>query len=310
MLIRREAELGAKLAPLRSDGAPLVLIPTMGDLHEGHLSLVRMGATLGRVVVSIFVNPIQFGPGEDFDAYPRNLDRDLEMLSKEPCAAVFAPEAGEFYRPGDQTFVTVGRIAEPLCGASRPGHMSGVATVVTKLFLIVKPDAAVFGQKDAQQCLLIDRLVQDLRLPVRLAFAPTVRESDGVALSSRNRYLDENQRIEAKRLGRALEKARELLESGERSTERIEQALADIIDGEDCKLDYAELRSVPDLEHLTHPEGRILIAVSAQLGPARLIDNLCLDVSPGGVTEAPLIDASVPEAVVAALAAERERRND
>jgi len=219
LLTRTAAELRSRLAAVRAAADPVVLVPTMGDLHDGHLSLVREAARHGRVVVSVFVNPTQFAPGEDFEAYPRDLERDLARLATEPAlAAVFAPAVETMYPPGDATVVRVGRLSEPLCGAHRPGHFEGVCTVVAKLFGLVRPDLAVFGQKDAQQCLVLQRMAEDLRLGVRLVFAPTVREDDGLALSSRNRYLDTTQRAEALRLYRALTAGRAALAGGERDT--------------------------------------------------------------------------------------------
>ncbi len=280
----------ARLDSLRG-GRPLVLVPTMGALHEGHLSLVRLAAEIGPVVVSIFVNPTQFGPDEDLDAYPRNLDADLDLLRPLSVAAVFAPDAGQMYGGPGEVTVEPGRRAAGLCGASRPGHFRGVLTVVAKLFGLVRPEVAVFGRKDAQQCLVIDEMVRDLCFPVRLIDGATVREPDGLAMSSRNRYLDDGDRRRALCLQRALQKARGLIAAGERETGALEAAMAEelaVADG----LDYAAVRSVPELETIERVEGRVLLAVAAQVGPARLIDNLVLEVGDRGVMETGLLQSA------------------
>jgi len=263
----------------------------MGDLHEGHLSLVRRASTFGRVVVSVFVNPTQFTPGEDFDSYPRDLDRDLQLLGGEAgLVAVFAPDVATMYPSGHDTVVEVGELTQPLCGAFRPGHFRGVCTVVAKLFGLVGPDVAVFGQKDAQQCLVVGRMVADLGMGVRLEFAPTVREPDGLAMSSRNRYLDAGQRQDALRLSRALGAARAALEAGVRSTARIEATMA--LELQPLRVDYAQARRLPDLGHPDEIASRTLLAIAAHVGRARLIDNLLLSVSETKVLEMPLLEGS------------------
>ncbi len=284
MIVLRGAADLARLDAWRQPG-PLVFVPTMGALHEGHLSLVRQGAQWGPVVVSIFVNPTQFGPGEDFRSYPRDLDADLALLRDTPVAAVFAPAVADVYgEPGEVT-VRAGRRAAGLCGASRPGHFDGVLTVVAKLLGMVRPDLAIFGRKDAQQCLVIDQMVRDLRLPVRLVDAPTVREPDGLAMSSRNRYLGPAERARALGLWRALEVGRARLAAGERTTAAMAAELA-ATDG----VDYAEARVVPELERPEElPEATVLLAVAARLGRARLIDNIVLRLSPQGVEETGLL---------------------
>ncbi len=287
--IEDEAALRAQVRELRAAARPVVLVPTMGDLHDGHLSLVRLGATLGAVVVSIFVNPTQFGPGEDFQSYPRDLRRDLELLAPLDVVAVFAPTAERMYGAGDSTWVEVVGLAAPLCGAFRPGHFRGVTTVVAKLFGLVQPDIAVFGQKDAQQGLILHRMTRDLRLPVRIVIAPTVRDADGLALSSRNRYLSPSDRVEALRLHGALRAGQRALEGGERSVARVEEAMRHAL-GTHLRFDYAELCTVPDLAHPAAARGRMLLAVAAHVGSARLIDNLCLEVRDDGVAEAPLLE--------------------
>ena len=283
--------------------APLVLVPTMGDLHEGHLSLVRVGAELGDVVVSIFVNPTQFAPGEDYDRYPRRLQADLERLAPFGVRGVLAPSVEEMYPPGESTRVEVRGLQDPLCGRHREGHFLGVTTVCTKLFAGVRPDLAVFGQKDAQQCLLLHRLVRDLLFDVDLVFAPTVREGDGLAMSSRNRYLEGEERSVAAGLSSSLQSGLETLRTGERDTAAVESVLLARLQSGGVDVDYAEVRTVPDLEHPARVEGRVLLAVAGRVGAARLIDNLCLEVDASEVREAPLVDACTPEAARARWAA-------
>jgi pantoate--beta-alanine ligase len=308
--IRTVRELDRSLEGLRGAGERVVFVPTMGDLHAGHLALAREAARLGPVVVSIFVNPTQFGPREDFGSYPRDLDGDRAKLEEvDGMALVFAPSAEEVYPAGDSTFVEVEGVGEPLEGRHRPGHLRGVATVVTKLLLMVRPDAAVFGQKDAQQCLVVERLVDDLRLPVDLVFAPTVREDDGLACSSRNRYLQGEDRDRATLLSAALERGRRLLGGGERDRGRVEEAMAGVLAERRIPVDYAVLRRVPDLAPLDEAAGRVLLAVAARVGPARLIDNLCLQVDPDGVEEAPLRDGATVEAVLRRWAEGKGKRN-
>jgi pantoate--beta-alanine ligase len=273
----------------RRGGRPLVFVPTMGALHAGHVALARRGAELGPVVVSIFVNPTQFGPGEDFEKYPRNLGQDLALL--EPCGvtAVFTPSVETMY--GREVGVTVqpGRRAEGLCGASRPGHFAGVLTVVAKLFNLVRPDIAIFGRKDAQQCLVIAEMVDDLKFPVRLIDHPTVREADGLAMSSRNAYLGEDDRRRALCLSEALGAGRAALVGGERDPEALRAIMSPPLAAADA-VEYAEIRRVPDLARPDVAVGRLLLAVAARIGPARLIDNLVLDVDQAGVRETSLLE--------------------
>ncbi len=290
MVLRGAAELSA-LDALRGAG-PLVLVPTMGALHEGHLSLVRQGASLGPVVATIFVNPTQFGPGEDFDAYPRTLDADLALLAGASTAAVFVPSVADMYGAAGEVTVRAGRRAAGLCGASRPGHFDGVLTVVAKLFGMVRPDIAIFGSKDAQQCLVIEQMVADLRLPVTLLDAPTVREPDGMAMSSRNRYLGAADRERALCLSRALAAGRDLVAAGERVPAVVERAMRSALGPADA-VDYAVVRNLPELDEGTGPlAGRVLLAVAARVGPARLIDNVALRVDAAGVEETRLLASS------------------
>jgi pantoate--beta-alanine ligase len=282
-----------RLAPLRAAPAPLVLVPTMGALHEGHLELVRRGAELGPVVVSIFVNPTQFGPGEDYDAYPRDLERDLALLHPLGVAAVFAPSVHHMYPSRDGVSVEPGRAARGLCGAARPGHFRGVLTIVAKLLNLVRPDVAVFGRKDAQQCLVIAEMVRDLAMPVRLIDHPTVREPDGLAMSSRNAYLDGAARQRALALTRSLQAARALLTAGERDPVRLLDAMQVELAVTD-EVEYAEIRRLPDLSVPEVATGHLLLAVAARVEPARLIDNLVLQVTADTIVDAALLDA--PEA--------------
>ena len=283
---RTSAELDA--LSLKQDGRPLVLVPTMGALHQGHLSLVSLGRKFGTVVVSIFVNPTQFGEGEDFESYPRDLEGDLSLIEPLGVAAVFAPDVSLMYGAVGEVTVLPGNRGQGLCGGDRPGHFAGVLTVVAKLFGAVRPDIAVFGRKDAQQCLVIDQMVSDLKMGVRLIDGPTVREPDGLAMSSRNRYLDSAQRERALCLSSALNAGRGLLVRGERQREKLVSVMLEKLAAAD-QVEYAEVRRVPDLAVQEHLSGRVLLAVAARVGPARLIDNIVVDVSEHGVTDGVLL---------------------
>jgi len=269
-IVRTVAAMRAAVA-----GRRVGFVPTMGYLHEGHLSLVREArARADVVVVSIFVNPTQFGPNEDLARYPRDLERDVAMLSKEGVDLVFAPEANEIYPAGARTFVEVEGLSDRLEGASRPGHFRGVATVVTKLFEIVRPEVAVFGQKDAQQALVIRRMVRDLMIDVEVVVAPTKRDEDGVALSSRNVYLSADERRAAGAIPRALAAARRALAQGERDPERIVAAARAVLDAEPLlRLDYLALVDAETLDPLERARGEMLLAVAVFAGKTRLIDN-------------------------------------
>lgn len=262
----------------RGRGERVALVPTMGCLHEGHLVLVRIARERGAfTVVSIFVNPTQFGPGEDFDRYPRALERDSALLRAEGVNVLFAPAVGEMYPSGFQTFVDVERLAQPLCGARRPGHFRGVATVVAKLFHAVEPDLAVFGEKDYQQLQVIRRMVADLRLPVDIVGVPTVRECDGLALSSRNAYLSGEERERALGLPRALDRAQELVRAGEARPEVLEAAAWAVLEEAGVRVDYAEVRHPDTLERMERAAPRALLALAAFAGQTRLIDNRLLE---------------------------------
>ncbi len=254
------------------------LVPTMGYLHEGHLSLVRAArAQDGHVVVSIFVNPTQFGPGEDYERYPRDSERDLSLLRDEGVDAVFMPSVGELYPEGASTFVEVEGLTEVLEGAHRPGHFRGVTTVVAKLFEIVQPARAYFGRKDAQQLLVVRRMARDLRFDVEIAGLPTVREPDGLALSSRNAYLSPEEREAAPVLSRALGRARELFAGGERDAERLREAMRSLIAGEPlARVDYVSVADGETLRELDRLDRPALASLAVRIGATRLIDNTTL----------------------------------
>ena len=258
-------------------GRRVALVPTMGNLHEGHLALVRLARERAdTVVASIFVNPLQFGRGEDFGRYPRTLQRDLELLEGEGAAAVFAPGVDDMYPDGQeqQTTVEVPRLSSVLEGAFRPGHFAGVATVVTKLFGIVTPDIAVFGEKDFQQLAVIRQLVRDLDFGVEIVAGPTVREPDGLALSSRNQYLSPGQRQQAPALYRTLAAARRRLAAGDRSFAAIEEEGKAALAAVGFEPDYVAIRRASDLALPGEADKDLVVLGAARLGATRLIDNL------------------------------------
>jgi pantoate--beta-alanine ligase len=262
----------------RGGSRTIGLVPTMGALHAGHGSLMRIArAETDFVIVSIFVNPTQFGPHEDFHRYPRPFDQDVAFCAAENVDLIFHPEPAVIYPPGFRTYVEVKDWQDVLEGASRPGHFRGVATVVLKLFNLVQPDVAYFGQKDAQQALLIRRMVHDLDVPVQVRVCPIVREADGLALSSRNQYLDPTQRRQAIVLHQALQHAQELVAAGERDAAVIQQAAAARIAATPgAVLDYLVLVNADTLDTLDRLQDNVLIAVAARFGTTRLIDNLLL----------------------------------
>ena len=257
---------------------PLALVPTMGALHEGHLSLVRRARGEGAtVVVSVFVNPTQFGPNEDLAAYPRDLDRDLELLAKEGADLVFQPSLGQVYPSGFSTYVDVGALGRRLEGEMRPGHFRGVATVVCKLFTIIRPDEAYFGQKDAQQTLVIRRLNTDLDLGVNVVVCPSIRETDGLAMSSRNAYLGPEERSAATCLIRALNAAQERFTNGERSADKLREAMVQVLHLEPlARPDYVSVSDAENLQELVRVDGPALALLAVRIGNTRLIDNLAL----------------------------------
>jgi len=253
-------------------------VPTMGYLHEGHLSLVRQSRSdNSTVVVSIFVNPTQFGPQEDFKAYPRDTRRDLDMLEKEYTDIVFMPEADEMYPAGFNTWVDVSKVTDQLEGASRPGHFRGVATVVTKLFNIVQPTRAYFGQKDAQQAVVIKKMATDLNMNLEVVSLPTLREPDGLAMSSRNIYLNPGQRQAAIVLYRALSLAQELWMREEKDAVRLRQQMADLIRKEPlANIDYISIADAETLDELETVRTPALVSLAVKIGSTRLIDNIVL----------------------------------
>jgi len=257
------------------------LVPTMGALHAGHLSLLSPAREADRLVVSIFVNPTQFGPHEDLQRYPRPLEQDLSLLKARGVDAVFLPSASEIYPEGYRTFVTVDELSSRLCGVSRPGHFRGVATVVLKLFNIAQPHRAVFGQKDAQQTVILRRMVRDLDLDVEIIVQPIVREADGLALSSRNRYLNPEERKAATVLFRSLEFARQASLQGESRADVLLRGVRELIGSEPlARLDYAEIVSIDDLSPLPQVTTNALLALALFIGRTRLIDNTFLHKSP------------------------------
>jgi pantoate--beta-alanine ligase len=263
----------------------VALVPTMGGFHEGHRSLMRAArADADLVVVSLFVNPTQFGPGEDLDAYPRDPAGDAAVAAAEGVDVLFAPSVDAMYPTSPRTTVHVDGLTARLCGASRPTHFDGVATVVTKLFSIVGPGAAFFGRKDAQQLAVVRRLVADLNLPITVVGCPLVRDADGLALSSRNAYLDAGQRRAATVLHRALTEAAEAVQAGERDADAIRDRAARTIGAEPgVRLDYAELVDATTVEPVTRVVGDLFLAVAAYVGPIHLIDNLGIRATAAGV---------------------------
>jgi pantoate--beta-alanine ligase len=275
---QRMASVARKLR--REEDKTIGLVPTMGALHEGHLSLVREARRMcDVVVVSVFVNPAQFGPGEDFDRYPRDLTGDTTKLADYNVDYIFAPSAEEIYPKGFATYVAVEGLSEPMEGVARPGHFRGVATVLTILFNTIRPDFAFFGQKDAQQALVVRRLVRDLAFDIEVVVLPTVREQSGLALSSRNAYLGEEDRRAAAVLYRALSQAREVYLEGERNPKRLAEAVRAQFDSEPrARLEYVSVVDADTMEKLDRiPEDRpVLIALAAHVGRTRLIDNIVL----------------------------------
>jgi pantoate--beta-alanine ligase len=258
----------------RLAGKRIAFVPTMGFLHEGHLSLVREGKKQGVVIVSIFVNPMQFNQQADFATYPRNLEQDQRMLEEVGTDVLFYPEAQEIYPEGFQTAVEVEKVSQPLCGAFRPGHFRGVATVVAKLFNITKPHVALFGEKDFQQCVVLKRMVKDLNFDLEILPMPTVRESDGLAMSSRNARLSPAERQRSLCLARALHNAQELVMHGERQASTILQAVKATLTREGgVRIEYVSLCHPETLEEVTEVSGPTLLALAAWVGDVRLIDN-------------------------------------
>jgi len=277
-IIRTIQEMQAESDRMRSDGLKIGFVPTMGFLHEGHLSLIReAGRRTDRIVVSIFVNPTQFGPKEDFAAYPRDFERDRKLAEAEGTDIIFNPPDTEMYPSGHCTHVDVDGLTETLCGASRPGHFRGVTTVVAKLFTAVKPHVAVFGQKDAQQAAVIRRMTADLNLDVEIVVAAIVRETDGLAMSSRNVYLSPSERADATVLRKSLLAAEELFRKGERDASTLVRSVKSMIESKpSARVDYVELSDPDTLQPMDKARSGGLLAVAVFIGKTRLIDNLIL----------------------------------
>jgi pantoate--beta-alanine ligase len=265
----------------RDNGRKIGLVPTMGALHQGHISLIDEAVNDGNfVVVSIFVNPAQFGPGEDLDKYPRDLEKDMEICQKAGADVVFAPEVREIYPEKIITWVDVENLTEPLCGASRPGHFQGVTTVCAKLFNIVGPDIAYFGQKDAQQAVVIKRMVADLNFPLEIKVCTTIREADGLAISSRNQYLTPHQRQEATSLYKSLLKCRQIIEGGQFESRTIIAQMRKIFDNiPSANVEYISIVDAHSLQNVDIISGEVLVALAVRIGQTRLIDNILVDAS-------------------------------
>jgi pantoate--beta-alanine ligase len=277
-IIRTVKEMHSYSESFRKAGKTLSLVPTMGFLHEGHLSLMREAKKKSDVlVVSVFVNPIQFGPGEDYDAYPRNFERDREMVEAIGCDCIYAPKVSEMYPDGYQTSVQVDKVIKNLCGTTRPTHFNGVTTVVAKLFNAVKPHLSIFGEKDFQQLIVIKRMVFDLNMDIDVIGMPIVREEDGLAMSSRNKYLTPDERMAALCLSQSLFEAKKMFEAGERSAEVLIDHVKNIICSKGTgKIDYIKICDVVNLEDCFFIEKDSVMALAVYFNKARLIDNIVL----------------------------------
>jgi len=273
------AAVRQRVAEARRAGQSIGLVPTMGALHEGHLSLIRRARErTGCVVVSIFVNPTQFVAGEDLDSYPRSLEADVDACGRIGADLVFAPSVEVMYRPDVVTTARVSGLTEPLCGPHRPGHFEGVTTVVSKLFNIVQPDVAFFGQKDAQQAVVLCKMVEDLDMPIEVEVCPTVREPDGLAMSSRNAYLSAEQRQQAVSLYRALQDARQAIADGQRDATTLIARMRETLESAGpCRIDYVDIVHPTTLDPLDPVTCPVLIALAVRIGRSRLIDNIVVD---------------------------------
>jgi len=273
-------EVREQIKEWKKQGLTVGLVPTMGYLHEGHKSLIDAAVKENdKVVVSVFVNPTQFAPGEDLETYPRDLDRDAALCQEAGAALVFHPEPSEMYHQNYSTYVDMRTLTQGLCGKTRPTHFSGVCTVVSKLFHIVQPDRAYFGQKDAQQLAVIRHMVEDLNFDIKIVGCPIIREEDGLAKSSRNTYLNEEERKQAVILNQALQKGKEQIENGERRSSQIKQMIIQIIETMPlAKIDYVEVVDFQTLESIEEIKGEILVAVAVYIGKTRLIDNFIMKI--------------------------------
>jgi pantoate--beta-alanine ligase len=279
-VIERISDLKAVIRSQRSSGKTIGFVPTMGYLHEGHMSLVKASREDNDfTIMSIFVNPAQFGPNEDFEKYPRDMERDTRMAEEAGVDIIFAPSKDEMYPDGYKTYIEVEDITEVLCGKTRPGHFKGVTTVVAKLFNIVEPDKAYFGQKDAQQVIVIKKMVRDLNMNLEVATCPIIRENDGLAMSSRNTYLSVGERRAAVILSKSLFEAQDLIKDGERNAAKLVQYICERISTVSfAEIDYVEITDFENLEKVEVIDGNILIALAVRFGKTRLIDNIVVEV--------------------------------
>jgi len=279
-VIEMIAEMREFITGVKKQGKTIGFVPTMGYLHEGHLTLMRKAAEkTDFVVASIFVNPLQFGIGEDFEEYPRDLERDIRLAESAGVSLMFTPGVTEMYPGGYGTAVEVGNLTDKLCGKSRPGHFRGVTTVVTKLFNIVEPDIAFFGQKDAQQAVVLKKMAADLNMNLEIEVVPIVRETDGLAMSSRNKYLSPEERKAALVLSQGLELAQNLVGAGARNTADLKSEITNFIIREPrARIDYVEILSFPGLKETENMDGQMIIALAVFIGDTRLIDNMVLEV--------------------------------
>lgn len=280
-IINKVKDIREEVKRAQRNNKSIGLVPTMGYLHEGHLSLVKRARSENDIViVSIFVNPTQFGPGEDYESYPRDIERDSKLVQCEGADIVFTPKTGEMYPNTCSTYVQMeGNITKKLCGASRPGHFKGVTTIVAKLFNIIMPSKAYFGQKDAQQVAVIEKMVKDLCFDIEIVPCPIIREEDGLAMSSRNIYLNEEERKAATILSKSLFKAKEMIEKGEINSCKIKEIIIDSINTQDLTdIDYVEIVNSKTIESIKEIKGDVLIALAVKIGKARLLDNIRLEV--------------------------------
>lgn len=279
-IIKSIAQMKDKIKEIKGKNLTIGFVPTMGYLHDGHRSLIeRARIENDVVVVSVFVNPTQFGPNEDFEKYPRDEKRDADICADSGCDILFMPETSEMYQGNHSTFVEVFGLTDRLCGASRPGHFRGVCTIVTKLFNIVKPDRAYFGQKDAQQLAVIRRMANDLNMDIDIIGCPIIRENDGLALSSRNTYLSDNERKQAVVLYKALQRAKELISEGEYDVNTIKNEMYRVIKAsEAARIDYIEVVDNVNLKPVERISGETLIALAVKIGNTRLIDNMVVKI--------------------------------
>ena len=280
MLLKKVDEVRSLVEQWRKQGLTVGYVPTMGALHEGHESLIKKAVRENdKVIVSVFVNPTQFGQNEDYDSYPRNIEKDMELCENAGACAVFNPEPSEMYFENKSTVISVSGLTSVLCGAKRPGHFDGVCLVVTKFFNIVKPNRAYFGEKDAQQVAVLKRMVRDLSIDVEIVPCPIIREEDGLAKSSRNTYLNVDERKAAVVLSRSLKIAKQLLDKGERNAAKIKDAIISEINTESlAKIDYVEIVDSENLTDVSTIEKNILIPIAVYIGKTRLIDNFTYEV--------------------------------